>query len=140
MSRHQSRQQALERLFSREFHGENDIQYRETEIFVPADSGEESQESGDDPYCTYLIQTVSAHKDELDACIRAYAKHWDVGRMNYTDRNILRLALCELLYPQESLAPSIVLNEAIVLAKEYSGNQSAKFINGILGAYVRDRT
>mgnify|MGYP000049022479 FL=1 len=59
--------------------------------------------------------------------------------MNRIDRNILRLALCELVYPKEPLAPSIVLNEAIILAKEFSGDKSAKFVNGILGAYVRSK-
>ncbi len=59
--------------------------------------------------------------------------------MNRTDRNILRLALCELVYPKETLAPSIVLNEAVILAKEFSGDKSARFVNGILGAYVRSK-
>ena len=59
--------------------------------------------------------------------------------MNCTDRNILRLALCELVYPKESLAPSIVLNEAVIMAKEFSGDRSARFVNGILGAYVRSK-
>lgn len=151
MSRHRARQQALELLFSREFHGENDIQYKENEIFeedgaAPDDAVDtagaaELEDSGDEgAYCDYLVQTVTAHKEELDGIIQSFAKGWNVSRMNHTDKNIMRLALCELVYPQEETAPSIVLNEAILLAKEFSGEKAAKFINGILGAYVRSRS
>lgn len=151
VSRHKARQQALELLFSREFHGENDIQYKENEIFeedgaAPDDAVDtadaaELGDSGDEgAYCDYLVQTVTAHKEELDGIIQSFAKGWNVSRMNHTDKNIMRLALCELVYPQEETAPSIVLNEAILLAKEFSGEKAAKFINGILGAYVRSRS
>ena len=151
MSRHKARQQALELLFSREFHGENDIQYKENEIFeedgaAPDDAVDtagaaELGDSGDEgAYCDYLVQTVTAHKEELDGIIQSFAKGWNVSRMNHTDKNIMRLALCELVYPQEETAPSIVRNEAILLAKEFSGEKAAKFINGILGAYVRSRS
>ena len=121
MSRHKARQQALELLFSREFHGENDIQYKEREIFEedgaapdeganmpdaaePGDGGDETA------YCDYLVQTVTVHKDALDEIIQSFAKGWNVSRMNHTDKNIMRLALCELVYPLEETAPSIVLN------------------------------
>jgi N utilization substance protein B len=149
VSRHKARQQALELLFSREFHGENDIQYKEKEIFeedgaAPDDAADSAAELGDGgdegAYCDYLVQTVTAYKEELDGVIQSFAKGWNVSRMNHTDKNIMRLALCELVYPKEETAPSIVLNEAILLAKEYSGEKAAKFINGILGAYVRSRS
>lgn len=146
MSRHKARQMALECLFSREFHSENDIQYSEKEIFekdtVTAADLKETEKKGanDTAYGEYILQTVTAHKDELDAIIQTYAKGWDIARLNNTDKNIMRLALCELVYPKEEMAPSIILNEAIVLAKEYSGETSARFINGVLGAYVRSRS
>ena len=144
MSRHKARQQALELLYSREFHGENDIQYSEQEIdYVTTDTltedGPELSDQERDVYCTYLVETTTEHRDELDDIIRSFAKGWDIERMNRTDRNILRLALCELVYPKETLAPSIVLNEAVILAKEFSGDKSARFVNGILGAYVRSK-
>ena len=132
--------------FSREFHSENDIQYSEKEIFekdtVTAADLKETENTGanDTAYGEYILQTVTTHKDELDAIIQTYAKGWDIARLNNTDKNIMRLALCELVYPKEEMAPSIILNEAIVLAKEYSGETSARFINGVLGAYVRSRS
>lgn len=148
MSRHKARQQALELLYSREFHEENDIQYRENEILeqpttVTDDESVDTDEIGtqdETAYCQYLIDEVTAHKGELDDVIQTYAVDWNVSNMNHTDRNILRLALCELIYPKETIAPSIILNEAIVLAKEFSGQKAARFINGILGAYVRTKS
>lgn len=144
MSRHKARQQALEILFSREFHGTNDIQYKETEILeqetLTADDLQQSMPEGMKTigiYGQYLLDTVTSHKEELDQIIESYAKGWEVSRMNKTDCNIMRMALCELLYPKEETPVSIILNEAVILAKEYSGNQSARFINGILGAYVK---
>lgn len=146
MNRHTARQQALEILFSREFHDTNDIQYKEREILeqdfvthADFETHTTSIKPVESSYCQYLIDTTTAHKDELDKIIQAYAKGWDISRMNRTDRNIMRLALCELVHPQEQVPPSVVLNEAVVLAKEYSGQQSARFVNGILGAYVKAR-
>lgn len=144
MKRHTARQQALEILFSREFHDTNDIQYKEREILeqdfithADFETHTTAIEPAESSYCQYLIDTTTTHKEELDTIIQTYAKGWDVSRMNRTDRNIMRLALCELVYPQEPLPPSVVLNEAVLLAKEYSGQKSARFINGILGAYVK---
>lgn len=144
MKRHTARQQALEILFSREFHGTNDIQYKEREILerdfithADFETHTTAVEPAESSYCQYLIETTTAHKDELDQIIQSYAKGWDIGRMNRTDRNIMRLALCELVYPKEKMPPSVILNEAVVLAKEYSGQQSARFVNGILGAYAK---
>lgn len=147
MSRHKARQQALELLYSREFHDENDIQYQAEEILESeyltakdlSEEGPEVKEQDQKAYCDYLVQTTWEHKDELDTIIGSFAKGWDVANMNRTDRNILRLALCELVYPKEKLAASIVLNEAVILAKEFSGEKTARFVNGILGAYVRSK-
>ena len=113
MSRHRARQKALEILFSREFHGKDDIQYQEDEIL---------------------------NMNEFDQIIQSLAKGWDVSQMNRADKNVMRMALCELLYPKDAdMADAVILNEAIELAKEFSGHKSSRFVNGILGTYVRQR-
>lgn len=79
MSRHKARQQALELLYSREFHGENDIQYSEQEIlendYVTTDAltedGPELSDQERNDYCTYLVETTTEHRDELDTIIRS---------------------------------------------------------------------
>jgi N utilization substance protein B len=160
MSRHNERQKALQILFSREFHGENDIQYAETEILEVQDTQDEqpdsASEEGTSPseadavsedkasaspdYYQKLVESVHEHVQEIDGIIAAYSKRWTMSQMNRTDKNVLRLSLCELLYPIEPIDVSIVLNEAVLLAREFGGPESSKFVNGILGAYVRSRS
>ncbi len=72
-------------------------------------------------------------REVIDTIIRAKTKDWDIDRLTGVDRNILRLAIYELKYlPKTPVA--VVINEALELAKKYSAPESAKFINGILGA------
>jgi len=74
---------------------------------------------------------------EIDGVISQHSQAWDLDRMVSTDRNILRLAVYELLYSKES-PPPVVTDQALKLAKKFSTPDSSKFINGILGAIVRD--
>ncbi|RYX84333.1 transcription antitermination factor NusB [bacterium] len=77
-------------------------------------------------------------RDEIDPIIERFASGWTLERMANADRNLLRLALYEIQFRPE-IPPSVSINEAVELAKEYSTAESARFINGILGAYVRER-
>ena len=83
------------------------------------------------PFAEGLIAGVIGHLTEIDALLADLAEHWDVGRMAVVDRNILRLALYEM-HHEDSIPPVVSLNEAIELAKEFSGAEAARFINGIL--------
>ena len=74
----------------------------------------------------------------LDMIIVKYAAGWTLERMANADRNLLRLALHEIRHRTE-IPRTVSINEAVELAKRYSTADSAKFINGILGSYVRDR-
>lgn len=78
-----------------------------------------------------LIEGVIAHKDEIDAKISAYAKNWELKRMPTIDRNILRLGIFELMFCPD-IPSKVSINEAIDLAKKYSGICAGKFANGIL--------
>lgn len=82
-----------------------------------------------------LIEGVLEHKNSLDDLIKKYAVDWEINRMNGVDRNLLRLAFYEMKYLQTPVA--VILNEVIELAKKYSTDDSPKFINGILGNFVR---
>jgi len=82
-------------------------------------------------YCRWLIDGVVSHKESIDRNIQSVSEHWRLARMPVVDRNILRMAVFELLY-EEDVAPAIVINEAIEIAKKFSGEQAAMFINGIL--------
>ncbi len=84
-----------------------------------------------------LIRGVEEHKAELDERIQQYAQHWNVARMGAVDRNVMRVALYEMIYRQD-IPPVVSINEAVELAKELSGDESGKFVNGILDRVRKD--
>ena len=86
-----------------------------------------------------LIIGVLNHQDELDAKIHDYAEHWDVKRMNAVDRNVMRLALFEMLHRQD-IPPEVSINEAVDIAKAFSSPESGRFVNGILDRARQDLT
>ena len=78
-----------------------------------------------------LIKGTLEHRAEVDAIIQKHAKNWDISRMAVVDRNILRLAIFEMLH-REDIPPVVSINEAVDIAKKFSTGDSGKFINGIL--------
>ena len=104
---------------------------------VLGNTAEDDSENDTTSYCEYLVSTVSEHGEELNDLIRTYAKGWDLGQMNKADKTIMKMAFCEFVYPKEKLASAIIINEAVLLAKQFGGSDSFKFVNGILGAYAR---
>jgi N utilization substance protein B len=82
-------------------------------------------------YCRWLVKGVISHRENIDKNIQSVSKHWRLSRMPVVDRNILRMAVFELLN-EEDVEPAIIINEAIEIAKKYSGEQAATFINGVL--------
>ena len=90
------------------------------------------QEKGSPPaYLKELVAGVDSHLEELDAFIVRYSEHWRLSRMTIVDRNLLRLAIYELLY-QPQIPPKVVINEAVEMAKRYGSEASGGFVNGIL--------
>jgi N utilization substance protein B len=78
-----------------------------------------------------LIRGTLEHRDEADAVIKKHAKNWDLHRIAAVDRNILRLAIYEMLH-RDDIPPVVSINEAVDIAKKFSTEDSGKFVNGIL--------
>ncbi len=78
-----------------------------------------------------IVRGVVEHRLDIDACIEKYAEHWKIRRMGVVDRNVLRIALYELMFC-EDVPAAVVLNEAIDIAKYFSSTESGRFVNGIL--------
>jgi transcription antitermination protein NusB len=78
-----------------------------------------------------LIRGTLEHREALDEKIQHFAKNWELGRMAVVDRNILRLAVYEMLY-REDIPPVVSINEAVDIAKRFSTDESGRFVNGIL--------
>ena len=78
-----------------------------------------------------LIRGAIEHREALDEQIKKYAKNWELHRIAAVDRNILRLAIYEMLY-REDIPPVVSINEAVDIAKKFSTEDSGKFVNGVL--------
>jgi N utilization substance protein B len=89
-------------------------------------------------YARRLVLETLAHCEEIDALIRSQADNWRLERMPAVDRNILRLAVYEMLY-QHDIPDLVVVDEAIELAKKFGSEQSGRFINGLLDGLMRRR-
>ncbi len=83
-------------------------------------------------YAREIVDGVSDHQEEIDELISSYSQGWTIDRMPNVDRAVLRLASWELLHNPEVPA-AVAMDEAIELAKEYSTDDSARFVNGVLG-------
>lgn len=86
-----------------------------------------------------LVRGIQSHCETIDRKIVQYAKNWELKRMAVVDRNILRQACFELLY-RPDIPPKVAINEAIELAKRFSGIEAGKFVNGILDKIREDIT
>lgn len=107
-----------------------------------------------DEFAQILAETTYLHREMLDAVLQEVSSHWDISRMALVDKNILRMALAELLFSDEiasraeqlgiaesdaTVDTEVAINEAVNLSKIFGGDQSFQFVNGILGRIVRDK-
>ncbi|MBD3282436.1 MAG: transcription antitermination factor NusB [Candidatus Portnoybacteria bacterium] len=86
-----------------------------------------------------LVDGVLKHKDKIDKIIEKSAPEWPLNQITIVDRNVLRIGIYELLFSDKEEVPSkVAINEAIELAKNYGGDSSGRFINGVLGTIYRE--
>lgn len=88
---------------------------------------------------TFLKEIVAGaigNQKEIDGVLRHYSQDWPLARMASTDRNILRLAVYELLF-RSDIPVEVTVNEAVEMAKKYGDEDSGKFVNGVLGTVIR---
>ena len=82
-----------------------------------------------------MFDNTVSHIDEIDDTIKQQLRDWSMERVSKVDLAILRLSAGEMLF--KDLAPGIAINEALILAEEFSGDRSRAFINGVLGSIAR---
>lgn len=91
-------------------------------------------------YIKEVISGVLQNKDNIDQAITKYATGWIVDTIAPVERNILRLAIYEIEhYNDKDIPPKVAINEAIELAKAFSGPAAGKFVNGVLGGLYKDK-
>jgi transcription antitermination protein NusB len=123
--RREGREAAVQYLYQLEIHGS-----QEPDLLENFWKMRESRQSVRD-YANNLIAGASSHIEEVDALIKKYLLNFELGRLAAVDRNILRLAVYEMLHCMET-PPVVAINEAIEIAKKFGGEDSGKFVNGIL--------
>lgn len=89
------------------------------------------------PYAAHLVEHVSARRAEIDAMLLAHAVGWRPDRMSPVDRNVLRVAVLELL--EGDVPPAAAIDEGVEIAKRLSGEEAARFVNGVLGGVLAGR-
>ena len=94
--------------------------------------------SGTRTFAEDLAAGVRDHLEEIDALAGKYSSHWDLDRMAAVDRNILRLAVYELIYC-EDVPPKVTINEFVEIAKKFSTEDSGSFVNGVLDRIYQER-
>jgi N utilization substance protein B len=129
-SRRQARRQALDILFQADVTGSDPHLVLE---------GWERVGKPVDPFAGELVEGVAANRSEIDGHLQRLAEDWTVDRMASLDRTILRIACFELLHRPDT-PPGAAIDEAVQAAKELSTEDSSRFVNGILGRFVRERT
>ena len=129
--RHIARIVTLQTLFELEFAANSPESILERTIEIKALSGEAVAFAGE------LVNGVLTNKQILDDAIRRFAPAFPVDQLSSMDRNILRIALYELLI-SETTPPKVAVNEAVELAKEFGADTSPKFVNGVLGSVISD--
>jgi transcription antitermination protein NusB len=92
----------------------------------------------DQDFISRLVNGVNKHATQLDAIIQPVAPEWPLDQIARMDRLILRLGTYELLF-EEGVPAKVVINESVELAKGFGGDNSSKFINGVLGTILKNR-
>jgi len=135
MSRRKSREMALQTLFQLDYNTVDKNEALQAVLSENNNPGEKTR-----AYTEYLVTGTQEHVDEIDVIISEVSSEWKIDRMAGIDRNIARMAIYEMNFGSEQLSPNVVINEAVELAKIFGTEESSRFVNGILGALVKNNT
>lgn len=131
MTRRVARELALKALFARDLGKINPIELLE-QLYEEEKAGPTARD-----FCRYIVEGVVVQQDVIDSIIRDYSIEWDLERLAGVDRNIMRIALYEIFFAP-GIPAAVAVNEAVEVAKRYGSEESARFINGILGRVIKD--
>jgi len=129
-ARTRARKRALDLLYAAEMRGQD-----------PVAALEAATAEGEGPsnlYTVTLVRGVAEHRPRIDELLGQYAQGWTLGRMPAVDRNALRIGAFELLY-SDDVPDAVAVTEAVALVRTLSTDDSPSFVNGVLGAMLRDR-
>jgi N utilization substance protein B len=135
-NRHLSRSIVLQTLFEWDL---NEVDRKATHEMLQRNVAEFAPNKTDLPFMEKTLDGVLGKQQEIDLVITKAAPEWPLERISPVDRNILRLGLYELLFGEREEVPAkVAINESIELAKQFGGDNSSRFVNGVLGAVYKE--
>lgn len=138
-NRHLSRSIVLQTLFEWDISLDESSTVPDTEAVLLRNVTEFAPDSQDMPFMKRLLHGVLEKQSDIDLVITKAAPEWPIDKISRVDRNILRIGLFELLFADRSEVPAkVAINEAIELGKNFGGDSSGRFINGVLGSVYKE--
>ena len=129
-ARSKARKRALDILFASELRREDPVEALDRAI---ADG-----EGPTNDYTSFLVRGVAEHATRIDELLSTYSTGWTLDRMPTVDRNVLRIGLFEMLHV-EDVPDAVAVTEAMALVRDLSTDESPQFVNGVLGALLREK-
>jgi N utilization substance protein B len=134
-NRHLARTMVMQILFTWDFNGKNpQVDFDE---LIKNNFANFAPGFDDHGFVAGKIKGVIEHIEKIDSLITKYAPDWPLDQITIVDRNVLRIGAYELLF-EEEIPPRVAINEAIEIAKNFGGESSGKFVNGVLGAIYKN--
>lgn len=131
-TRREAREWAVQLLFELDVNPPDDSET----VFQNFWAGQGS-DSTQQAFAESLVRGVRERIDEIDAVVQGFAEHWDIRRMGIVERNVIRLAVYEMMHCPD-IPPVVSINEAVDLAKYFSASESGRFVNGILDRVCKE--
>lgn len=133
-NRHLSRTIAMQTLFAWDF---NERENKDIDEIIKQNFEQFAPNFDDHGFVEALVKGVIEHIADINAYIVKYATEWPLDQITIVDRNVLRLGIYELVF-DEKIPAKVAINEAIEIAKAFGGDSSGKFVNGVLGAIMKE--
>lgn len=137
-NRHLGRIVALQTLYEQDFRVECADQAFKLDDVLNRNVERYEETIDDKQFIHQLVHGVDAHASEIDDIIRPVAPEWPIEQIARIDRIILRIGVYELVFAKD-VPPKVAINEAVELAKAFGGDNSSKFVNGVLGTVLRNK-
>jgi len=137
-NRHLGRIVALQTLYEQDFRIECEDKSFSLESVLDRNISRYSETIDDKTFMEQLVRGIDSRLNDLDETIKPVAPEWPIEQIARIDRIILRIGIYELLY-EKGVPPKVAINEAVELAKAFGGDNSSKFVNGVLGTVLRNK-
>lgn len=137
-NRHLGRIVALQTLYEQDFRRDCDDKDMVPDEVLARNIGRYSETIDDKAFIEQLVHGVAKYQPAIDDIIQPVAPEWPIDQIARMDRVILRIGVYELVFSNNA-PPKVVINEAVELAKAFGGDNSSKFVNGVLGTVLRNQ-